>query len=195
MSLDEIDVSLKKLNSMGCTIEQSTTSHDQYLDCWTGNEQHIPQASLPLMLLKRNIGEALRLLTAHRPGQVNLSTKDVQWAQSELQGLLALSQERAAFSMRRSGSKDIRPHPPYPRQAPIGTTACKTPSLGSTGLEQTQAVVVTHAINQNAPAGNVPVRAQWTKDGKSGSAKLKDLLLMLGPTRMQKNPHPHLQEL
>ncbi|GES60285.1 ankyrin repeat protein [Aspergillus terreus] len=177
LSLRSINSMMEQLKTMRLAIEESGTQYEQYLDCWIGDSQHIERAALPLSLLKAKIKESLSLMMDPQPGHSALSEKDAEWIRADLESLLATSHETAAVAIRNPSKTPSEP-PKSPHVAQNHTAGQCPYSARNDGIQQ--AVVSTQFLHQDAPAGKLSIRVQWSKDSNS-ELYASEIILMLAP--------------
>ncbi|KAL4898172.1 ankyrin repeat-containing domain protein [Aspergillus ambiguus] len=177
-SLRSIDSMMQQLKAMRCSVEEGSTDYEQHLDCWIGDPQHIQRAALPLSLLRGKIEEALSLLMDSQPGHPSLSTKDAGWIQSNLEDLLATSYEKAAIAIRNPPSVP-RKELPSSLEGHHNRDTSFSPSRIIKDRDP-QSVVSAQFLHQDATAGKVTIRVQWSRES-TGQPYASEVLLMLAP--------------
>ncbi|KAJ5480063.1 hypothetical protein N7530_005572 [Penicillium desertorum] len=149
--------------------------------CWVVNEGSLDLATLPLMLLKPKIQEALSLLTLCQPGQAHLSNQDTNWIQEELESLRVGCHETAAVTLK-SPNSTFNPNASHTTQTNKNTecvprwSAEKARQIG-----KTNEITTTKFLVRESPAGNVSVRIQCIRNPDSGHTAVSDIILLLTP--------------
>ncbi|KAJ5826560.1 hypothetical protein N7447_003323 [Penicillium robsamsonii] len=148
---------------------------------WVLNEGSLDRATLPLMLLKPKIQEALSLLTLYKPGQAQLSNQDTNWIQQELESLLVLCHETAAITLKmQSGTvKSGASHTMASKEHPKTVSQYKAEKARPVG--KNNEITTTKFLARESPAGNVSVRIQCIKNPDSGHTAVSDIMLLLTP--------------
>jgi hypothetical protein len=145
---------------------------------WVLNEGSLDRVTLPLMLLKPKIQEALSLLTLYKPGQAQLFEQDTNWIQQELEHLLAICHETAAVALKMpSGTVKSDASHTMPTKEHVSQyraeKACQ--------VRRTNEIATTKFLARESPAGNVSVRIQCIKNPDSGHIAVSDIILLLTP--------------
>jgi hypothetical protein len=148
---------------------------------WAVHEGSLDQATLPLMLLKPKIQEALSLLTLCKPGQAHLSKQDTNWIQEELESLLVVCHETAAVTLKNPNStfKHNASHTTQTNADTNGAPRCRAEKARQVG--KTNQIATTKFLVRESPAGNVSARVQCIQNPDSGNTAVSDIVLLLAP--------------
>ncbi|OQE20148.1 hypothetical protein PENFLA_c017G05331 [Penicillium flavigenum] len=148
---------------------------------WVVNEGSLDRATLPLMLLKPKIQEALSILTLCEPGQAHLSEQETNWIQEELESLLVICHETAAVTLKNPNST-FKPNGLHTTQTNANTNSiprCRAEKTLEVG--KTNEIATTKFLVRESPAGNVSARIQCIRNPDSGHTAVSDIILLLTP--------------
>ncbi|KAJ5777047.1 hypothetical protein N7520_000293, partial [Penicillium odoratum] len=146
-------------------------------------EFNLESATLPLMLLRPNINEALRLLTIKQIIQASLPVKDVIWIRDELDDLLAACHTTAAATLKKP-TDSINCKFPYMKRS--GDKMTRLPSQNTSHLSNPSRMresIENRFLSQESVAGNVSVRITLLRSLNNKYTKISDVLFLITPER------------
>lgn len=157
---------------------------------WESQKENLQSATLPLMLLKPKLQEALLQFMTRNHDHMALSVEDATWIRSEFEDLLATSYEAAAAAARfprRSAKSSMRKSRSIASNKELSTSPPSLLSVRHNYGERTNSEAYTsretsnRCLQQNTPVGNFSVRLEWEKENSTGQYKVSRLYVLFAP--------------
>jgi hypothetical protein len=188
---EKIDSMTAQLMAMGHAVggDVIKVSHG-----WECQKVDLQSATLPLMLLKPKLQEALlQCMVQNQDGMV-LSAEDATWVRSEFEDLLATSHETAAAatrSRRKPPKSRVHKGRPIavksePSAAPPSIPPIRHDLDGKASREEymrTKTMTSSRCLQQRSAIGNFSVRLEWQKETSTGQYKVARLYVLFAPGR------------
>ncbi|KAL1987583.1 hypothetical protein VTN96DRAFT_3183 [Rasamsonia emersonii] len=185
----KLDLMTEQLMAMGRAVGGDTIAVSYG---WENQKEKLQSATLPLMLLKPKLREALLQFMVRNHDRMVLSVEDATWIRSEFEDLLATCHEAAAAATRfpRRAAKSSKQKGRSIARNPELSTSPPSPLSISHNLDgrtnseaYTSRKTSNRCLQKNTPVGNFSVRLEWEKENSTGQYRVSRLYVLFAPGR------------